>query len=148
MGFLGLGVGKLQLYLEQHDFEAGDWLMGQVQLDLKEPVAASSLKIRLKATQRRRERRRDSQGNERTVQTTVTVFETDLELDGEGTYKPGEVYDFEMRIPQVDAPIEGRGIAQIARALTGQAPLEWSVEARLVQRWKFDVKKAVSIRVI
>ena len=83
------------------------------------------------------------------VNTTVTVFETELEVAGAGTYAPGEEYDFELRIPRVDVPEEFAGVAQIARMIRGRdpAPLEWTVKAVLVQRWKFDVKKAVSIRV-
>ena len=149
MGFLGLGVGKLDLHLEQHDFDAGDWLNGLIALKLTEPVEASKLVVRLTATQRKRERRRDAQGNERMVNTTVTVFETELEVAGAGTYEPGEEYDFELRVPRVDVPQELAGVAHLARMIRGHepAPLEWTVKAALVQRWKFDVKKTVSIRV-
>lgn len=149
MGFLGLGVGKLDLHLEQHDFDAGDWLNGQIVLRLKESVQASKLVVRLIATQRRRERRRDAQGNERMVNTTATIFETELEVAGEGTYAAGEEYEFEMRVPRVDVPQELAGVAHLARMIRGQdpTPLQWTVKAVLVQPWKFDVKKAVSIRV-
>lgn len=150
MGFLGLGVGKLDLHLARHDFEAGDWLNGLILLHLKEPVQAKRLVALLTATQRRRERRRDSDGNERMVTTTTTVFETEVEVAGEGTYKRGETYEFEMRVPHVDVPPEFAGIAQVARMIRGQppAPLQWTVKAVLEQPWKFNVKKAVSIRVL
>lgn len=148
MGFLGLGVGKLDVQLDSYDIDGGDWLGGIIHCQLKEPVDAKKLVVRLKATQRQRERRRDAQGNERMVTTTATVYETELEVASEGTYEPGESFEFELRVPQLDGGAHGfSGMAELARVIRGQAPLEWTLQAALVQPWKFDVKKSVSLRV-
>lgn len=145
MGFLGLGVGGLDVQLDAYDIDGGDWLGGVIHCQLKEPVDASKLVVRLIATQRQRERRRDAQGNERMVSTTATVYETELEVAGPGVYEPGETFEFELRVPDVGS---GRGgMAELARVIRGQAPLEWTLKAVLVQRWKFDVKRSVSLRV-
>ncbi len=149
MGFLGLGVGRINLRVDERDVEPGELLTGWVELRLKEEVEAKGLVLRLRCTQRRKEKR-VREGRSHTVTTTDVIYESELELEGPGLFEHGD-FEFEIAVPsRVDVPEKLAGVADLARALSDifRGPLLWSLEARLVvDFWKFDVKKAVDINV-
>lgn len=157
---LGLGAGKIDIFLEKFNFSPGETIKGKVSFELKKPTLAKKLRVTLAGlkittywTQHpnrpsTRETRRDF------------IYNFELTLDGEKEYSKGE-YPFEIKIPEnilgasffPKQATEGAlgAIFKTAETLSqlslGSSRIEWYLEAALELSGAFDVKKKVNINI-
>lgn len=88
----GFGKGKMKLDINQTDFVPGDVIKGNITLDLKKPITANELKIKVYGC-----RKIDRHGSSGTSRAVIPLSEKNL--DGNHEYDT-KTYSFELKIPE------------------------------------------------
>lgn len=150
--FFGIGVGTIEIELEQFGFYPGDTIRGQVVLELRSPQPARALVVGLRARQRVVDRYRSPRESVLSYR-NETVWEFRRELAGAGVYTEGR-YPFELLVPSdvfrpEPAPPAGL-LGDLARAVSflqpvKRFPLQWQVFAAVSRPLKVDVKKRIDV---
>jgi len=94
----GIGVGKVKVELEGHDFHPGDTIRGKVTVALDEDTDAKRLVVGLGGSRKKVSYSKGSDGRPTQSTHDETVYELERELDGERSYRTGE-YPFELVVP-------------------------------------------------
>ena len=157
MGFLDriLPPGKMRIELEKLEFHPGESVKGKVVLDMKKPMSAKDLTVRVVGQEIIKQRRMTSKGS--TIDTdTHTIFKFEKVLGSEQEYVSTS-YDFDIAIPQnmLDSntpQLEGAAATAVAAVsmLAGRSSsrkVEWFVEGKLDIPGGRDIAKRVKINV-
>lgn len=126
------GKKKMEMTLNSYNYSPGDDITGTINLNLKKPVNARGLFIRLKGEESATESYTDSEGNRRTRTVWNKIFDTKLPLDGEREYTGG-AFQIDMKIPE-----------DVAR---GGGAKRWFVIANLDIPRRLDIKKKVQVNI-
>ena len=154
---VGVGVGSIDVRLETHAFDPGDAVEGTLVLDLQDRTAADKLYVKLLATRETTVTRKDSSGNKSRSTQSETIYEFELQLDGEKAYPKGLTeHRFSLEIPRdVDRKLDisGSGIVNdVARVVSAvrdatRRPMQWQVIGVLHIPWKRNLEQKVGIQV-
>jgi hypothetical protein len=151
----GIGVGKVKVELEGHDFHPGDTIRGKVTVALDEDTDAKRLVVGLGGSRKKVSYSKGSDGRPTQSTHDETVYELERELDGERSYRTGE-YPFELVVPtdatsRPEITTEGivGDVARVVGAIasSGRTSITWRVFAFLDIPWKRNVKAAVDVSV-
>jgi hypothetical protein len=141
------GPEKMSIFLDRYDYRPGEKITGRVKLNLKKPVDARKLEVRLYGIQMSRQGGR-SVGSGSTVNrdTGRTIYDFKIPISGEKTYHKDE-YNFEIKIPlDIYDPTAaqigetGRVIMQTIKALAN-IRVDWFVQVDLNVPKRIDIRK-------
>jgi len=141
--------GKIIIQPESYNYSAGDPIKGKIILQLKKPIEANSLKIRLFGV---RTNKSYSTGQSKTTHSnTTTIFDFAQPVDGQKLYPLGESsYDFSIKTPKnILTNVDGIAgtIVKSAMLLSGQnSYVQWYLEAVLDAKG-INVSKRIQINV-
>lgn len=152
------GPDKITMNLEKYDFKPGDKIKGKIKLNLKKPVHARELRVRLYAYKKTRSTGGAigaMGGKSSHNSSSQKVYDYKQPVDGEKDYQKEE-YDFELKIPgdiagKSGAPSGETGEkAQAAMKaismLSGySARVDWYLTAQLDVPAGLDIKKKQQI---
>jgi len=149
------GPDKITMNLEKYDFKPGDKITGKIKLNLKKPVHARELRVRLYAYKRTRSTGGAIgavSGNSRHSSSRQKVYDYKQPVDGEKDYQKEE-YNFELKIPSDIAgksKMPGGEKTQAAMKalsmLSGyNARVDWYLAAQLDVPAGLDIKKKQQI---
>lgn len=142
---LGIGEGKIDVFLDKNTFSNGETIRGRLKLELIGSKKAKELRIELRA-ERTVSSGRGKRRNE-------IVYSFVLVLDGEHEYNGAKDYNFEVSLPKMETKVKPTGILGTFADITqfigfGASPIRWYVQASLNMPWSFDITKKVQISVI
>ena len=142
---LGIGEGKIDVFLDKNTFSNGETIRGRLKLDISKPKKAKELRIELRA-ERTVSGGRGKRRNE-------IVYSFVLRLDGEHEYNGIKDYNFEVSVPKMEAKAKPTGIlgafADVTQFLgLGASPVRWYIQASLNMSWAFDITKKIQINVV
>lgn len=148
-GFL---KGKMNVQLEKYQFSPGEEIVGKLSMNLKKPVEANGVNVRLLGREKITTRRGDQSSTD-----FVTIFDFEQPLDGSKTYPSGTElsYDFKIKIPEdvlsKSSAVSAEGtLGTIMKAASHMSDkskrLDWYLIGRLDSKG-FDLKKKIKINV-
>ncbi|MDP2947055.1 MAG: hypothetical protein Q8N88_02985 [Nanoarchaeota archaeon] len=138
-------TGKIILNLNKFDFAENETISGSVSLNLKKPVQANGLYVKLVG-----ERSFAKFVNGHNETKTENIFELVKNIDGEKMYPIGEQsYNFEIKIPSSIKQTTGNQIADTlvksVQIFSGQnLKINWYIIAYLDMKG-FDISKKVRV---
>ncbi|MFH1649232.1 MAG: hypothetical protein ABIA93_01660 [Candidatus Woesearchaeota archaeon] len=147
----GLGKGKIVLALPTFQYRQGEQIDGVLNLDLKKPLQAKKLQVRLLATQKRQVK---ETSNGRTYYRSIidTIFDFPVVLAGEKTYPAGQAqFPFKILIPRdaIQKPASGGAVGAVLQGISmmsGVGMVEWQLAANLDVSG-LDVKTSVKLNI-
>jgi hypothetical protein len=145
---LARSKGKIVINLQKYNFAPGETVTGSINLKLKKPVQAKSLKVgllgRMHNTQYSRGGRSDRYQK---------AFEFKQPLDGEKTYPVGEkIYNFNIKIPKdilSSRYLQGAlgSAIKAVQIISGNiSSIKWYITSNL-EMPGFDISKKVQINI-
>ena len=132
---LGIGEGKLELFLNGNTFSPGQAINGRVKLTLNEPTLARELRVEFYGLVKR--------GNH-----FDRIHEVKQLLSQERTYRSGENFEFSLAIPSdaiSSTPFQGI-FGNLYQAFAPRP--SWFVEASLDMPNKLDINSKVQVILI
>jgi hypothetical protein len=160
---LGLGKGRVEVFLEKYNYQPGETISGKINLKLKKPIHARGLKVGLIGEQTVTTRSGGgilAGGTSRETRTEKSqIYHFEIPLDDEKDYHEGE-YAFQIKIPedpknvalgQVNLPEGTVGtVLKTIQAFSGTSQsvsISWHVRAYLDIPRGLDVSKKVSVTI-
>ncbi len=128
----GMSEGDIEITLSPSTFTPRETINGKVRLKLAAPVTARSITVEFYGEVER--------GNK-----FERVFRVEHRLDGERTYKNGEVFDFSLEIPEQAKPPEAQGTFGSIQDLFVPKPKNWYVHAQLDIPMATDINSRISV---
>lgn len=149
----GINIGTLELRPSRESYRLGGTVRGTIDLTLTEPIPAKRLVVEVRATRKRTVVERHSNGRTSPVQQRETLFEHEIDVAGESTYKSGQ-HRFSLELPDaIDAKVEVGGLlgdalraAQTLRSMA-ESPIQWTLTAYLDIPWKRNLSKTIDLLV-
>lgn len=147
MGFLWFGKGKIEIQLTNYNYAPGSTVEGIIIMNLKKPLEAKELTIRLYAEQKVT----PAFGNNRS-QSYRKIFDFKQPVDGPKVYPANQElrYPFKITVPANTASMPGGafgGFLKSVQMLSGSmTSVKWYLQARLDVKG-FDITKKVQINV-
>ena len=148
----GFGKGKIEVFLEKHNFSPGETIKGRISLKLKKPIKAKALKVGLVGERATTQYGRTSGGGMSSSHRKTHFFDFEMPLDGKKEYLEGK-YNFEIKIPAnvLQTPSPGGAVGDIVKGiqlLSGKdIRISWYVIAKLDIPSGFDVSKKVQVNI-
>lgn len=138
--------GSISLEIDKVDYKLGEIIKGKIKLNLKKPVEAKALNVRIEAVLG--EARYNIGGSGvHSDQSSRKIFEQTKIVEGEKLYSAGEnLYDFEIKLPDNLNASESI-LASLFKGFPGFAidkHIEWNILAYLDLKG-FDLKKNVKM---
>lgn len=155
------GKGKIVLNLEKYKYLPGENIRGNIKLELKKPINARKLEIKLKGIRKDRvtpgELSAVTGGNRAKGTHTTKVYDSKKTIDGKKEYG-NENYTFELEIPNnifelAKLPIDNlsgksEGIVKSMHLVSGHdTNIEWYISAQLDISLGKDVKEKKQIEI-
>ncbi len=152
------GPDKITMNLEKYDYKPGGKIKGKIKLNLKKPVHARELRVRLYAYKRTKNTGGavGALGGKSTNRNSrQKVYDYKQPVDGEKEYQKEE-YDFEVKIPGDVAAKSGKPAGELGEKtqaamkafsmLSGySARVDWYLTAQLDVPAGLDIKKKQQI---
>jgi hypothetical protein len=142
--------GKLTINLQKMEYSAGETIPGTINLSLKEPVEANSLKIHIRGF--RDQIVKNNQG--KNVKNEETVYEFTKPIDGKKFYPAGQSsYDFELKTPSDLKNSTGNKMADVVvnsiQMLSGrtQSRIKWQITATLDMKG-FNLLRQINVNIV
>lgn len=152
------GPDKITMNLEKYDYKPGDKIKGKIKLNLKKPVHARELRVRLYAYKRTKNTGGAVGaigGNSSHRNSRQKVYDYKQPVDSEKDYQKEE-YDFEVKIPADVGGKTGKPSGELGQKaqtamkalsmLSGySARVDWYLTAQLDVPAGLDIKKKQQI---
>jgi len=145
--------GKIEISLNNFNFSPGDSINGKIILNLKKPIQAKSLNVRLVAESS--SNKRTTLGNSKHTHSQKHIlFDFIQPIDGEKTYSAGQTeYDFSIKVPEnAVTNSTGNAIADNLIKSAGQvffdnlSFIKWYVTTELdIAGWNLSNKVQINI---
>ena len=152
---VGIGVGSIDIATTQSHYHPGDDVVGNVKLDLENPVQGKGLFVVLLATQKRYRVRITDDGKAVPTHRVETLYYFEKQICGKKMYESGmSMHRFHMHIPsRLEPEIKDTGIVgnslraiQSVRSMT-DGPIRWTLKASLSIPWKVGLSQKVHLSV-
>ena len=147
------GKNKLSLKLEKYDFKPGETIKGSFIIDLKKTYEARKIQVSLIG--RRKESRKDHDGDYTYYYHNIYDFSIPLAPEGEYQYQQ---FHFEIKIPENILEVRGKTtykqldgtlgkLQELGKAMSGYTtyPVEWLIQAHIDIPNRLDMKKSQDI---